>query len=71
MTKQQKIREVIEKTIKDGLSQNVPAEVIASVVLEGLRKKGIHRENQPFDAPPNTGTWVFIPDEMYIDLPRL
>ena len=24
---------------------------------------GVHRYNQPFDAPPNTGTWVFIPDK--------
>lgn len=38
-------------------------EFVADAMLEALKKGGVHRDNQPFDAPPNTRTWVFIPDE--------
>ncbi len=38
-------------------------EACANAMLAELRARGVHRINQPFDAPPNTGTWVFIPDD--------
>ena len=35
----------------------------ADAMMKALKDRGVHRYNQPFDAPPNTGTWVFIPDK--------
>ena len=35
----------------------------AAAMMEALRTQGVHRDNEPFDAPRNTGAWVFIPDD--------